>query len=117
MQEQIKKAIGAHGLWKTRLQAAIESGTSEATPAAISADDACDFGKWLYGDPGLRKADGHFEKVRKLHAEFHTEVGRVLSVAVAGKRVEALKLLDAGSAFARLSGELTREMLDWSRSA
>jgi len=40
-QDQIKKAIGAHGLWKTRLAAAIDVGKSEFTVDTVRKDNAC----------------------------------------------------------------------------
>ena len=42
---QIKSAIGAHGMWKVRLDQAIEKGSSEYTVAGVQVDNQCAFGK------------------------------------------------------------------------
>jgi hypothetical protein len=49
LKEQIKAAIGAHGLWKGRLTNAIDTGKSDWTVADVQSDYNCAFGKWLHG--------------------------------------------------------------------
>ena len=49
IKEEINKAIGAHGMWKFRLDQAVEKGTSEFTVDNVRKDNLCDFGRWLYG--------------------------------------------------------------------
>ena len=48
-QDEITKAIGAHGIWKMRLRTAIDSGKADANAADVAKDNACAFGQWLYG--------------------------------------------------------------------
>ncbi len=116
MDQEIRKAIGAHGLWKGRLKAAIETGKSEFTVADVSVDSKCEFGKWLHSlRPNSPQSREHYENVKRLHFAFHQEVAKVLSHALTGKRKEALKALDFGSAYSSCSSDLTREMLDWSK--
>jgi hypothetical protein len=113
---QITKAVGAHGQWKARLGAAIASGTSEFDAATVRQDDKCDFGKWLYQSIGQRdRATAHYTKVKQLHAQFHTEAARVLSLAVGGKKAEAERAMAPGSAFFNISTQLTQEMLSWKK--
>ncbi len=118
MQDQIKKAIGAHGLWKGRLKDAIETGKSEFTVAGVTADNNCEFGKWLQslGEAGAG-SKSHYDNVRRLHAAFHKEVGKVLGQALAGKRDEAGLALGPGTPYSNYSGELIREMMDWAKKA
>ena len=114
--EIVKMAIAAHGQWKTRLKAAVESRKSEHTVESASTDRTCEFGKLLYGDPSLKAgAPVEFEKVRKLHAEFHQEVGKVLTLALAGKQVQAMASFEPNTPLTKISSELTLEMLKWSR--
>ena len=117
--DEIKKAIGAHGRWKGRLTLAIETGKSEFTPDKVSADRHCDFGQWLYGPtiPGAEKAGEHYKAVQKLHAEFHKIAGDVLSLALAGKKDEARKLMGAKSRYLAVSAALTGAMMKWERAA
>jgi hypothetical protein len=118
LHDEIEKAIGAHGMWKTRLNDAIETGKSEFAPEKVCTDNQCEFGKWLYGATitAADKVGDHYEGIRKLHAEFHKITGDVLKLALEGKKAEAQKLVGTGGRFANLSAELTRAMMKWSDS-
>jgi hypothetical protein len=49
LQEQIKSATGAHGLWKARLKSAIDSGSSQFSPSIVRLEDQCEFGEMASG--------------------------------------------------------------------
>lgn len=117
-QEEITKAIGAHGLWKSRLASAIETGKSDFTVDKVCVDNQCDFGRWFYGTTltAEDKKNPSYEVVRKLHAEFHKITGDVLRLALAGKKEEAKKLIDDKSHYFKLSTELTQAMMKWKSS-
>lgn len=115
--DEITKAIGAHGMWKTRLNRAIESGQVDPAPATARLDDQCDFGKWLKGSAATLGKDAHYAKVKDLHARFHVEAGRVLELVQAGKPDDARAAIHRGSAFDKLSTELTMTLIDWSKAA
>ncbi len=112
VKDQINAAIAAHGQWKARLRTAIEKGSSEFTVEKVTPDNNCEFGRWLYGDPGLKKSPS-YEKVRQMHAEFHREVARILALAVTGKKAQAMEAISIGQPFAQLSARLTSAMVDW----
>ena len=78
---QINAAIGAHGAWKVRLKAAINTGTCDVTPAVASCDDKCAFGGWLYGPTisQTTRTGVPYQVIRRLHAEFHQCAGQVLT--------------------------------------
>ncbi len=115
--EAIGTAIAAHGKWKMRLKGAIESGTLDVPVATVRLDNACPFGKWLYGEIGAEdKASAHYEKVRELHARFHQAAARVAELALAGKKPEASAQLAMGGEFADVSARLTAALLDWKRA-
>jgi len=116
LKDEITKAVGAHGLWKNRLIQAIDSGTSEFDPAAVGKDNQCEFGKWLYGD-GAHFKGASYDKVRKLHADFHTEAANVLRLATAGHRPEAHKALERESTFTKTSAALTSAMMTWAKES
>jgi hypothetical protein len=93
--EEIKKAIGAHGMWKTRLTHAIETGKMDATVDTVRMDNQCAFGKWLYGASldTKDKTSPHYEEVRSQHAKFHQVASQVVELALAGKKQQALQLI------------------------
>jgi len=114
---EIDKAIGAHGMWKSRLKQAIATGKADAPLDTIRADNACAFGKWLYG-PSLsatEKSSAEFLKVRNLHAQFHKCAARVAELAQTGKATEAEKMLSGEGEFAMASHQLTQAMMDWKK--
>jgi hypothetical protein len=117
-QDEITKAIGAHGLWKSRLSSAIESGKSEFTPDQVKADDACEFGRWLYGSslPQTAKQGQDYETCRHLHAEFHQEAANVLKLALIGQKDKAIQALGPRSKFADISASLTGAMIKWKKA-
>jgi hypothetical protein len=116
LSEEIDKAIGAHGMWKNRLNQAIQTGSSDYTVAGVKPDDLCAFGKWLHGLPPSVKGAQSWKDIRALHAEFHAEAARVLDLALDGKKVEATSGLATGSKFADISAKLTTAMMKWKRT-
>jgi len=116
-QEQLDKAIGAHGLWKARLRTAIDTGKSDFNPHTVKTDNNCDFGKWLYNDisPEL-KTSPTYKVVLQYHAEFHKEAGRILQLALEGNKEDAEKGIKAASTFATISSSLTATMMEWKKS-
>jgi methyl-accepting chemotaxis protein len=115
---EIEKAIGAHGMWKTRLKQAIDTGELDVSVATIQADNQCVFGKWLYG-PTLTPADTssvHYKKVKELHAQFHIIASKVAALALTGKKEEAEKMMRLTGEYTALSAKLTQAMMDWKKS-
>ena len=90
MQDQIKTAVGVHGMWKARLKSAIDKSSSEFTASTVRRDDACEFGKWLKSgvDPAERRSPG-YQKCTDLHRQFHEKAAVVLELALAGKTDQA----------------------------
>lgn len=115
LQEAISKAIGAHGMWKTRLKMAIETGKVETPVPTIKMDNQCEFGKWLYGAtiPDAAKNSTHYKTVVDLHAKFHQAAGRVAELATAGKKADAEKSMEMGGEFSTASSKLTSAMMEW----
>jgi methyl-accepting chemotaxis protein len=116
--EEIMKAIGAHGQWKTRLLQAIETGKFDGTVETVRVDNHCAFGKWLYG-PTLDAKDklsSHYKEVRELHARFHEQAARVVSLALEGKKQEARQALAIDGEYSKVSSQLTTAMSAWLKS-
>ena len=113
--EEITQAIAAHGMWKSRLNSAIQTGKSEYSPGTVQTDDHCDFGEWLKGAPGNLKNSPHYNKCCDLHKQFHKAAGNVLTLALAGKKAEASKAVDINSEFTKLSSSLVSELMAWDK--
>lgn len=115
---EIEKALQAHGMWKHRLQAAIETGKTEHSVGTVKVDNACAFGKWLYSLPASEQGSETWKTVQKLHASFHEEAGRILDLALTNRKTEAVTALtDNTGRFATSSEELTTILLKWRESA
>jgi methyl-accepting chemotaxis protein len=117
LSDSIVKAIAAHGLWKTRLKEAIETGTSMFRVDMTKVDNMCDFGKWLYSLPPNERTSERWEKVRQLHAAFHVEAARVLDLALKGKKSEAEAALEPGNPYSATSAALVTELQAWKSQA
>lgn len=102
--------IGAHVMWKQRLIAYL-SGTSEEQldPDTIRLDDRCALGKWIHGEGKPMEALPGYAEVRELHANFHQNAARVVSLHQAGNTVEAETLLNGS--YSRLSEKLKHRIL------
>jgi len=116
IQDEITKGIGAHGKWKHRIASAIQTGQSEWSPENVKQDNQCEFGKWLYSCSPQEKSSPHFEKVKELHAHFHTVAGSVLEMALTGDKAQAESEITMDSEYRVISGDLTKEMMAWKRA-
>jgi chemoreceptor zinc-binding protein len=115
---EIDKAIAAHGMWKTRLKMAIETGKLETPVETIRMDNQCVFGKWLYGTTltSVDKASIHYKTVKELHTEFHKTAARVAELAFSANKIEAEEMMSLGGEFAAVSEKLTTAMVAWKKS-
>lgn len=112
--DEINQAISAHGMWKTKLRNAIDTGECESTPDKVKHDNNCSFGKWLHEriDPEVKRTPSYKEIV-DLHALFHKEAGAILEIALNGNKEEARNLMKLGGPFSALSANLTKKMIEW----
>lgn len=115
--EEISKSIGAHGLWKGRLQEAITSGKSDWTVAMVRSDSACDFGRWFDSLPEQVRMSRRGIRIRELHAGFHHAAAEVLALALVGKREQARDAMGSASEFGNLSAQLTLALMEWKKTA
>jgi hypothetical protein len=117
VQEQIQKAITAHGVFKVRIGQLVESGGNEMTPSVAGSDNQCPLGQWLYnGIDSAAKASPHYVTVRDLHATFHKAAGEVVALSASRKRTEALEAMEMGSTFKQASAKLVIALTNWSDS-
>ncbi|HYA36093.1 MAG TPA: CZB domain-containing protein [Candidatus Binataceae bacterium] len=114
IQDQIKSAIAAHGMWKARLTSAIDSGSSDVSPATIQLDDHCEFGKWLhYGEAAKFKDSPHYTRCLALHRQFHLVAAKVLMLALSGKKEQAARSMGPMGDWTNASADLTKAMMEW----
>jgi len=111
MSAEVAKAIGTHIMWRSRLFTAIQSGESTLTPAIAERDDLCELGKWLLLEASAKvKGSPRYEKCLDLHRHFHQVAGRVLTLALSGKRNGAQKAMEGGSELSSASSALVKEL-------
>jgi hypothetical protein len=112
LKQQITAAIAAHHAWMGRLRTAAEYGRSSVDVATTAKEDACPIGIWLTRDisPSL-KARPLYARSRTLHAQFHKEAARVLTLALARDPRAKGELADG--AFAQVASDLRHTLYDW----
>jgi hypothetical protein len=115
LEDEIKSAIGDHGIWKNKLKSAVDTGKIDVKISTIKSDVHCDFGKWLHGPSTTEKEKNsiHYQKVHDLHAVFHEKAALVAQHAVAGNKVAAMKMLDVNGEYVEASATLTAAMINW----
>ena len=89
-------ALDAHRAWKTRLQQAIDTGTSTTPVEVAGKDDRCAFGKWLHGpDPFRDREPDRWQELHDLHEHFHRNAAQILQPATSGQTRQAADRLQA----------------------
>ena len=102
-------AIEAHIKWKSRLENYIEgTSTEDLRVEVVCRDDQCPLGKWIYSTGGERFGSiDTFGDMKGQHALFHQCAGRIVETAQAGKKEEAMRLLQYGD-YVRASEQVKR---------
>jgi hypothetical protein len=117
LQEQIQKAISAHGIYKFKLAHMVEAESGEIQPPTASADYHCPVGLWLYETlPDPVRASEHCRTVVELHARFHHAAGEVAALSIARRRTEALEAMEPTSTFKKASDQLVQAMEAWAEA-
>ncbi len=110
-------AIAAHDEWKTTFRTAItKNETLDAT--AISDDNCCELGKWLYGEGktlfGKLPMHAHCVATHKI---FHHEAGAIAEAINAKQFIESDNMLSAHAHFSLTSLALTAAILRLTKEA
>jgi hypothetical protein len=113
--QQIQKAIEAHGEWKQRLNVSITTGRSSHTVASVCQEDQCALGRWLFELDDAIKATSRWQCVRATHAAFHRETAQILELALDGNQRGARSRMTYSSPFTGLSNKLIMELTAWKR--
>lgn len=114
-EQQINKAITAHGAWKMKLNKTIKSGKTDVPVEIIAQDNQCAFGKWLYDKelPAKVKKSSRYRSIVDLHARFHQSAGSIAKCACDGQTIEARQLMTIGGDFYATSAELVKNLEIW----
>ena len=115
MHQMLVKSIGAHSMWKDRLQTAVDTKKNDWNIEKTKTDNQCDFGKWFYSLPESERASRQCQDIQKLHAEFHQLAGHVLELVENKTIAEASAAIQRQSAFEICSEKLTLHMIDWKK--
>ncbi len=109
----IGDAIGAHGIYKMKLDRAIHSGKTDFDPVEIAHDHNCAFGAWLHDHSvvAAMQNDPLYKEVREKHAAFHKEAGEVLDHALNKDSASASRLLNGS--FDKHSHALVSLLTKW----
>ena len=110
---EIIQAIVAYDFWKERLEATVATGRSDITVEHIDDDKRCAFGKWLCGLPAVEQESQHCKRVKTLHANFHREAGRVLRLALGGRKHLAKKAMNVGGPYGIACSDLRKALMEW----
>ena len=117
--QELDKAIAAHGMWRTRLKMAIDTGALDTPVATIRVDNQCALGKWLYGTTlnAQDKLSENFKTVQSLHADFHKSAAGVAELALSGKKSDAEKMMSLNGEFSVVSGKLIGALMEWKKKS
>ena len=118
LKDETDRAIIEHYLWGERLRNAIESGVSSISVEEAATDKLCPLGKWLYSDhiSHTERQLPKYGELIALHAKFHQHASEILSLALAGNKMEALARLSVTSDYATTSLMLTGILKTWSQT-
>ena len=97
--------IDAHRQWKVKLRDAIEN-HAQVDVAALSRDDCCALGKWIYGDGQRLGARAGFVDLIGRHKRFHSVAGGVAEMINHRRYRQAEEALAPGTPFSQATSEV-----------
>ena len=90
-------AIKAHANWRLRLSTYCQGNSKETAVniQTLGQDNACDLGKWLYGEGQRYVSDPRFRELINVHAAFHRAAAEIAAMVQRGRQKEAEVLLNS----------------------
>ncbi len=107
--------IDAHRQWKVTLREAVESG-DKIDVAALSCDDRCALGKWIYGDGQRLRDRVSFSTLIQRHAHFHQVAGQVGQLVNDGRREAAVDALSPNTPFSNATADVVAVLAEAKRA-
>jgi hypothetical protein len=99
----LTRALDSHVQWKLKLLTAIAEG-GKIDKATAGVDNACEIGKWIYGEGRQFAELDAFKELQAAHKKFHDCVCHVADLIDLGRMEEAKKDIASG-AYKRASAE------------
>jgi hypothetical protein len=88
-------AIRAHVEWKLRLRMFLDGQGESMTGDVAARDNACELGRWLYGEGRKYATDPSYPELKEAHARFHQVAAEVLIAAERGDKRAAEARLES----------------------
>ncbi len=89
-------AIRAHVQWKMRLRMQLDGRGEKISRDEVARDNACELGRWIYGEGKIYLDDPAYVALRDAHARFHEAAAQILELAETGRRQRAEASLETG---------------------
>lgn len=102
---KLEDAVAAHTKWRTRLRQVLDGHGEKLDPDNVGKDNACDLGKWIYGDGAQYAKLPEFRQLKEQHAKFHRCACEVLKKSMSGDKQSAENMLGSNGNFSNASGE------------
>jgi hypothetical protein len=106
--------IAMHLAWFEATRSAILNHNLQSLEdAVLRSIEECEFGKWLISEKSREIiSKGHeWQKISKLHEEFHVTVADLVQLIKVGDIDDAMKWLDQGGALVAASEHLVKALL------
>jgi transcriptional regulator with XRE-family HTH domain len=116
-ESEIALVLRAHRDLKTHLYSALVHGTLDDLIPHL--DEArCPIGLWLHDDLApARRGTPEYARAARVHAAFHREIDKVVSVGLCGESKPVELILVAPSRYVLASAALERAFSEWARPA
>ena len=80
------EAVATHSKWKRKLREHIRHNSS-LNPVEVALDDACELGRWIYGEGAKYSSLPEYVKLKYEHARFHQVASDLVRKANAGDSI------------------------------
>jgi two-component system chemotaxis sensor kinase CheA len=108
---QLENAVAAHSKWKMRLRQFLDGGEEKLDPKVVCRDNACDLGKWIYGDGSQFKDMPAYRELKTSHAHFHKCAADVVTKHLGGDKRGAESMIAVGGDFVKASSETVQAII------
>lgn len=112
-----EEAVVSHAIWRANFVDLVRNGGGGLDVEVVGRENVCPLGRWLTGEG--QEAVGNPVAHRMLcnvHAEFHTEAARVLSLAQSGRIKEALHVMESDQPYGTWSTTLVAALSQYANS-
>ncbi len=97
------QAVAAHTAWKRKLAKYLDKPDGSLEPLAVSVDDACPLGQWIYSMGATLSDFPEYSALRSHHARFHRAAADVVHCANSGQSVDERITIGSQSEFTMAS--------------